>query len=45
VDGDGLDLCGGVEALALGGPWDRRAEAVVARVEAMRRERAGARVP
>jgi hypothetical protein len=43
VDGDGLDLCEGVEILALGGPWDRRAETVLAHVRAMRLERPGDR--
>ena len=32
VDGDEFDLCQDVEILVLGGPWDRRVEAVVARV-------------
>lgn len=32
VDGDSLDLCENVEILSLGGPWDRRLEAVSAHI-------------
>jgi hypothetical protein len=32
VDGDSLDLCGGVEVLILDGPWERRLETVLAHI-------------
>ncbi len=42
VDGDGLDLCDGVDVLVLDGPWDRRVEAVLAHVATTRGHRPGA---
>jgi hypothetical protein len=36
VDGDSLDVCGDVPVLSLGGPWDRRADTVLACVNALR---------
>ena len=41
VDGDGLDLCDGVDVLVLGGPWERRVEAVLAHVVTRRGHRPG----
>jgi hypothetical protein len=35
VDGDGLGLCAGVKILSLGGPWERRVEAVLAHINAL----------
>jgi hypothetical protein len=32
VDGDGFDLCDGVEVLVLDGPWDYRAERVLTHI-------------
>lgn len=39
IEGDSLDLCADLEILPLGGPWDRRIEAVMAYVTGMRRRR------
>ncbi len=36
VDGDAFDLCEGVEILALSGAWDRRADLVMAHINAWR---------
>jgi AAA domain len=35
VDGDGFDLCDGVEILVLDGPWDRRVETVLAHIHGL----------
>ncbi len=39
VDGDGFDLCDGVEILILDGPWEHRVEMVLARLQALQLER------
>ncbi len=35
VDGDGFDLCEGVEILILDGPWERRVETVLAQLQGL----------